>query len=345
MSKNNIFSTEPLAARAEPVMRGRVLAQMSGDEHRIKRSLIVRQITGNILKEFYEDFLSRICDNIISDLIERDEFDLISEFGMKYSMLSTFEILGVDSKEINFYHERLKLIVKFATGFNLNDNEKNIYLSSSYELEDKILNLIEMKENNPGKDLISFIIDENKKDIKKKITNSEIVALVLNILLAASEPVDKVLSTCIYHLYRNPTYLKEILSGNRKPNDILQESLRITPPVHLIPRLTTQKYITSHGDIFDKGELVYLLIPAANRDPDYFEQPNVFDPNRNFKGHVSYGSGIHTCIGAQFANLQLNLAILKLAPLILSFNEKSYPIFDGVYTRGAIKYVLAKKNK
>lgn len=343
LSKKEIFTTEPLAARAEPVMRGKVLAQMHGEEHKNKRLLITRQITGGVLKEYYFQHLAGLCDIIIENLSKKNEFDFITEFGKTFSMLSTFKILGIDDSDLDFYHERLRLIVKFATGFNLSKQESDVYISAAIEMEKSILALIERKRVSPGNDLVSFIIKQGDEDISKKLESNEIVALTLNVLLAASEPVDKVLSVCIYHLFRNEQYLDGILSGVIKSNDILQETLRITPPVHLIPRLAVEDYITEKGDAINKGEIVYMLLSAANRDPDFFNQPDEFKPEREFKGHLSYGSGIHTCIDAQFANMQLNVALEKLSPLLKVYQEKYPPVFDGIYTRGAVSYILERR--
>ncbi|MEQ5055976.1 cytochrome P450 [Klebsiella michiganensis] len=330
LSKNDIFSTEPLAARAEPVMRGKVLAQMHGDEHKLKRSMITRKITGGMLREHYSEHLKYLCDQTIEKIRSKDKFDFIVDFGKEFSMLSTFKILGIDDRYVDFYYDRLRLIVKFATGFNLSDSEAEVYINAAIEMESAIIELIEDKKINPGGDLVLFILAEGENDPNKKLSSSEIVALTLNVLLAASEPVDKVLSICIFHLLRDKHLLKGIISGGIKSNDILQETLRITPPVHLIPRLAVEDYTTESGDKINNGDVVFILLPAVNRDSEYFENPDIFNPTRTFKGHASYGSGIHTCIGAQFANLQLNLALERLAPLLLEYEEVEPPVFSGI---------------
>lgn len=333
------FSTKPLAVRAEPVMRGKVLAQMEGDEHKVKRRIVLRQLTGNILKEYYEPFLIKLCDSLTEALIQKDSFDFISEFGSKYALFTTFNMIGVNYDQYDWFLERLKQIVKFATGFNLSEEARNIALHASEELEREILKLIDKKKSLPGKDIISFIIKENKDSLL--ISDSEIVALSLNILLAASEPVDKVLANCIYHLYRNKNYIDQLAKGICSYNNVLQESLRITPPVQLIPRLI-EVNTSFQGVMLEKGKLIFTLISSANRDSKYFSEPHIFDPFRSFKGHLSYGTGRHACIGAQFANMQLNIALQKLVPLMNIYKETATPKFDGIYTRGAVEYFLER---
>ncbi|HAF2130080.1 TPA: cytochrome P450 [Salmonella enterica] len=339
LNNSDIFSTKPLAERAEPVMRGKVLAQMEGKEHKTKRRIILRQITGSILRNYYEPILCCLCDSLLERITKKDSFNFISDFGNKYALLTTFNIIGLNQNDFYYILDRLRLIVIFATGFNLSEHEKKEALQSAEELEKIILELINERTKSLGDDIISFIIKESNAE--NIITDSEIVALSLNILLAASEPVDKVLANCIYHLYRNSDCISSLINGACSYNNVLQESLRITPPVHLIPRMI-EKDDFFEGVKLTKGELIYSLIPSANRDDSYFERPNVFDPYRKYKGHLSYGSGAHACIGAQFANAQLNIALKKLMPILQIYKEKMPPTFYGIYTRGVKEYHLER---
>lgn len=339
LTHSDIFSTKPLANRAEPVMRGKVLAQMEGDEHKLKRRTILRQLTGNVLKNYYEPLLINLCDSLTEELFKKYSFDFIADFGSKYALLTTFNIVGISHDKFDCILEKLRLIVKFATGFNLSEETKNTALQASEELEKIVLELICERRNNPGSDVISYLLKDRAAE--NIMDDSEIVALSLNILLAATEPVDKVLANCVYHLYRNRGYIGQLLDGTCSYNNVLQESLRLTPPVHLIPRLT-EKDTCFEGVKINKGELIFSLIPSANRDEAYFEHPNVFDPYRKFNGHLSYGTGIHTCIGAQFANMQLSIALRKLNPLFLKYKEVGSPKFDGIYTRGASNYYFER---
>lgn len=283
LTNTEVFSTKPLAERAEPVMRGKVLAQMEGAEHKLKRKIVLRQLTGDILKKYYEPILTKLCDSLAGNLFKRKSFDFISEFASKYALLTTFNIAGLDYEEADRVLEKLKLIAKFATGFNLSEETIKMALLASEELEKLISGMINEKRSHPVNDIISFIIKESNTE--KIMNDSEIVALVLNILLAASEPVDKVLTNCIYHLYRHREYINQLMNGTCSYN---------------------------------------------------------YDPYRKFKGHLSYGTGIHACIGAQFATTQLNIALKTLIPVLPYYKETSPPVFTGIYTRGATEYYLER---
>lgn len=341
LTNPDIFSTKPLADRAEPVMRGKVLAQMEGDEHKVKRKMFLRHLTGKMIKEYHEPLLLQLCNSLINDIKNKKSFDFISEFGSKYALLTTFNIIGIHQEKFSWFLERLRLIVKFATGFNLSDESQRKALLASEQLASAIMELIDERKKHPNQngDILSFILNENKK--QPIISDSEIIALSLNILLAASEPVDKILANCIYHLYRKNEYIEKLMAGTCNYIDIVQESLRLTPPVHLIPR-AIEKDSYFEGVELTKGEIIYALIPSANRDEKYFENPNIFDPLRKSHRHLSYGAGVHACVGAQFANTQLCIALKTLVPVLRNYKEVSCPRFEGVYTRGATEYHLKR---
>ncbi len=162
LKNHNIYTTKPLAERAEPVMKGKVLAQMEGEEHRIKRHIILQQFTGNILKYYYKLKLIEIFDSLIIDLSGKDKFNFIAELGNKFAILSTFEIIGIDHSQFDWFHVRLKNILKFAIGFNLSEGTQKSSLLSAEELESAILKLIDERKISLKSDIISFILKDSE---------------------------------------------------------------------------------------------------------------------------------------------------------------------------------------
>ncbi|MDR5874629.1 cytochrome P450 [Vreelandella gomseomensis] len=312
---------------------------MEGDEHKIKNSIIRRNLTGSILKNHYRPIITNLCDSLVNELYQKKSFEFTSNFGKKFSLLTTFNLISISHERIDWFLERLSAIASFATGFELTEEKIQAALLASEELEVAILELISERRSHPGNDIISFII--NKNDSHDQLSDSEIVTLSLNILLAASEPVDKVLANCIYYLYRNRNCIDHLAEGSCSYHSVVQESLRLSPPVHLIPRLI-ENNTCFEGINLKEGNLIFCLIPSANRDDKYFYAPNNFDPLRKFKRHISYGAGMHTCIGAQFANMQLSIALQKLTPVVEKYKEVKPPEFGGIYTRGATKYFLER---
>ncbi|MCO4826257.1 MAG: cytochrome P450, partial [Amylibacter sp.] len=102
---------------------------------------------------------------------------------------------------------------------------------------------------------------------------------------------------------------KLFLETETEPTDAgIEETLRVDPPLHLFER-HAKSDCTAFGHTFKRGDTVACLLASANRDAQVFENPEVFNPNRAKNTHVSFGAGMHFCIGAPLARLELQIAL------------------------------------
>ncbi|WP_375622577.1 MULTISPECIES: cytochrome P450 [unclassified Bartonella] len=204
--------------------------------------------------------------------------------------------------------------------------------------------LIEEWDKNSSEDLISVLCQ--KKNDSTSMTPSEIVALVLNMLLAAIEPADKTLAYLFYHLLTNPNKLEKIQNDRTLLGDAIAETLRLTSPVQLIPRQTNQAMEFASVSL-PANSLVLYMIGAANHDPDAFMDPNKFIPERKRVGktgpdlirtanHLSFGAGMHVCVGSAFALMQIELTANRLLDKLINISLTDGFILEeeGLYTRG-----------
>ncbi|MBX4335164.1 cytochrome P450, cyclodipeptide synthase-associated [Bartonella raoultii] len=342
--KDNHFTTAPLAVRAEPVMGDRVLAQMEGDEHPSKRQAILSKLTGKMFRTRYASIIEKTIDQLLTPHLGKGKIDIINEFGKDYSVLVTLMVLGLPIdryKDIAMWH---KGIASFVTSLNQSDEDKEFSLSCSKNIISYLTPLIEEWDKNSSEDLISVLC--KKTNDGNSMTTSEIVALVLNMLLAAIEPADKTLAYLFYHLLTNPDKLKKIQNDRTLLGDAIAETLRLTSPVQLIPRQTNQA-IEFRGISLPANSLVFCMIGAANRDPDVFMEPNNFIPERKRVGktgekliktanHLAFGAGMHVCVGAAFALMQIELTANKLLDKLIEINLINGFVLEeeGLYTRG-----------
>ncbi|WP_019220197.1 cytochrome P450 [Bartonella florencae] len=303
--RDSRFTTAPLAVRAEPVMGDRVLAQMEGHEHHSKRHAVLSKLTGKMFRTRYASIIEETIDQLLIPYLIKGRIDIINEFGKDYSVLVTLMVLGLPIdryKDISMWH---KGIASFVTSLNQSDEEKEFSLSCSKDIISYLTPLIEEWDKNSSDDLISVLCQ--KTDNGNNMTTSEIVALVLNMLLAAIEPADKTLAYLFYHLLTNLNELEKIQNDRTLLGDAIAETLRLTSPVQLIPRQTNQEMEFS-GVSLPANSLVFCMIGAANRDPDIFVDPNHFILERKRIGktgtdfiksanHLAFGAGMHVCVG------------------------------------------------
>lgn len=338
------FTTAPLADRAEPVMGDRVLAQMEGQEHHSKRRSVLSGLSGKLFRERYAAMVEQVTGQLLAEHMRLGKIDLINDFGKPYSVLVTLKVLGIPTdryKDIAVWHAG---VAAFITNLKMTSEQRAYSLSCSHQLIEYLTPIVnEQKTQNDGS-LISILC--NAESDGQKMTTSEVVALILNVILAAVEPADKTLAYLFHHLLTSPGQLDRVRGDRQLLSAALGETLRLTSPVQLIPRQTRED-VSVAGVHLPEGTLVFCMVGAANRDPSIFQDPSVFilDRKRGAKtgpehvkaaNHLAFGAGKHVCVGAAFSRLQIELTAnllldrleeLRLAP---GFSLQE----EGLYTRG-----------
>jgi len=343
------FTTAPLADRAQPVMGDRVLAQMEGAEHYVKRRTVLGALTGKRFREHYAQMIEQVVEELLSQTSHTGRIDLINEFGKDYSILVTLKILGLPTdrhKDIAAWHQG---VASFITNLAMTQEQRNSSLRCSKEIIDYLTPLIEGEQHDDDSFITMLCNSEHNGQPMK---TSEVVALILNVILAASEPADKTLGYLFNHLLGCPGRYDTVKEDRRLLVPAIRETLRLTPPVQLIPRQTDTQVQVGGVDL-PKGSLVFCMIGAANRDPAIYDQPSSFviDRKQAIQGcpehakaasHLAFGAGKHVCVGAAFSLLQIELTANLLMDRLqnpgfapgFSFQE------EGLYTRGPASLTL-----
>ncbi|MBS9435020.1 cytochrome P450, cyclodipeptide synthase-associated [Photorhabdus hainanensis] len=343
--KSSIFNTKPLT-EPESVMGDRVLIQMEGEEHTCKRKLMMQGLLRDYFNSHYDPMIRKITEDLLQPHIEKGSIDLVNDFGRDYAVLVTLGILGLPSDNYRDIAEWHKGITSFVTQFDQTEPEKMHSIECGQKLIRLLSPIVDQRRCNPSEDIISIFCQDTEMSI------SEITALCLNILLAAIEPADKVLAMMFNHLISNPSMLNAVVKDRNLVRDAFEETLRLTPPVQLIPREASEDVTISGIDI-PKGTVIFCMIGAANRDPSVFHKPNEFDLYRrknttsqqkaNRKRHLAFGVGTHACIAAAFSLSQLEVSSNIILDRLhnLRFADNYHYQETGVYTRGPSKLLLS----
>lgn len=346
LQNNEVFTTKTLAKRAEPVMKDRVLAQMTGHEHKSKKATILKGITGQNLERLMP-LISKRVNDIIELYMDTGEMDLVNDFGKVFAVQSSMDLLGLNVEDHKIIGEWHHGIAKFITSFNLTEEEIKYSLECSDKLEQYLMPIIRERKNSTENDLISLL--QQSKDDENSITDSEILALTLNILLAATEPVDKTLSYLFYNLLSDPEQFKQVYENRKLLKNSIQETLRLHSPVQFIPRELNET-VDLKGTTLKKGDVIICMIGSANRDPKAYSNPDLFDihrgeKNKPFTSHsqnLAFGKGAHTCVGASLSLIQLEMVANILLDKLdnIKLKENNQLIEKGLYTRGPEKMVV-----
>ncbi|MFF9010661.1 cytochrome P450, cyclodipeptide synthase-associated [Streptomyces goshikiensis] len=348
LTDHEAFTTETLQVRAEPVMRGPVLAQMTGAEHTAKRGIVVRAFTGQALQDQIRAIHAN-AEEIMAPFLARGRMDLVNDFGKPFAVNVTLDVLGLDRRDARRVAAWHSGVAEFITSLDLTPERRRHCLECAEQLEAYLLPVIEHRRRHPGEDLISKLCTAEFDGIA--MSNRDVTALIINVLAAATEPADKTLGLLFKHLIDHPGQLAEVREDPELLTAAIAETLRYTPPVQLIPRQAEEDTVFA-GATVPAGATVFCVIGAANRDPAAFHAPDAFDIHRPDLGtarsftaaaqHLSFGSGLHQCVGAAFARAEIETVAAMLLPRLdrVRFSPGLRYREAGLYTRGPVSLSL-----
>ncbi|WP_371502660.1 cytochrome P450, cyclodipeptide synthase-associated [Kitasatospora sp. NBC_00374] len=348
LTDHEAFTTETLQVRAEPVMRGPVLAQMTGAEHTAKRSIVVRGFTGQALQDQIRAIHTNAAE-LLAPFLPQGRVDLVHDFGRPLAVHVTLDVLGLDRKDWRQVTTWLGGVGEFITSIALAPERRRHCLDCAEQLEAYLVPVIEQRRRHPGADLISTLCTAEFDGIA--MSNRDVTALVINVLVAAVEPADKTLALLFKHLIDHPEQLAQLRENPALLPAAIAETLRYTPPVQLIPRQAGKDAVFA-GTVVPAGATVFCMIGAANRDPDAFTAPESFDIHRPDLGtarsftaaaqHLAFGTGLHQCVGAAFARAEIETVAAMLLPLLdqVRYSPGFHYRETGLYTRGPASLCL-----
>ncbi|PZD95674.1 cytochrome [Paenibacillus sambharensis] len=338
-----IFTTRSLTKRAEPVMRGPVLAQMKGKEHTAKRRIVMRGFSGHTLREHQIHLIKHNAERLLLPHLDKGRVDLVNDFGKTFAVCVTMDILGLDKRDHQQIQDWHSGVADFITTLNQPMEARAYSLWCSEQLANYLAPVIKERRARPGHDLISMLCTAEYDGMA--MSDSDILALILNVLLAATEPADKTLALLIYHLLDNPDQMQDVLADRSLVPRAIAETLRFKPPVQLIPRQLAQDTEIA-GVILPQDTIIFCMIGAANRDPAAFERADEFDIHRSdldpksaFTGaarHLAFGSGMHHCLGAEFARAEIEIVVNLVLDRMQNIRLEDSFVYreTGLYTRG-----------
>jgi pulcherriminic acid synthase len=334
---NPVYTTAPLAKRAEPVMRDRFLAQMEGEEHDGKRRMVVRGLHGKSLRERLSALTRKHTEKLLAPYLPIGSVDLVNDFGKQFAVIMTLDMMGLPTGNHKQVAMWLAGIADFVTRLDMDEERRAYDIECSRQLGEYLLPIVQERQRGGGHDMISMLIAS--KVGGQVMSTSEVLALCLNVLLAASEPVDKTLGLMFKHLLDHPEQFAAVRQDRTLVTNALDETLRLTPPVQLIPRQPCEDVEIS-GVAVAKDSLVFNLIGAANRDPSVFPDPDRFDIYRGKSDggdrHLAFGAGTHVCVGAAFSMVELELTAGNMMDMLPDMKYAAGFEYRevGLYTRG-----------
>jgi cytochrome P450 len=193
--------------------------------------------------------------------------------------------------------------------------------------------LVERTRQHPGDDILGMLV----RDHGDELTDDELVGIASLLLLAGHETTSNMLGLGTLALLRHPDQLAAVRDEPDAVGPAIEELLRWLSIVHsAIPRVTTTD-VEVAGVKIPEGQMVFVSLPSGNRDPNFINTPEVFDIRRGAMGHLAFGHGVHHCLGAPLARLEMRIAfpaLLRRFPTLAlagDFDDVQFRSFHFIY--------------
>ncbi|MEU0371215.1 cytochrome P450 [Streptomyces sp. NPDC006283] len=257
--------------------------------------------------------LHGIVSGLIDGIGDTDRFDLVDQFSYPFPVTVICRLLGVPREDEARFHVWADTIAASLDPDPSADPTERGKAShdARMQLGMYLAGLIEERRKNPGDDMLSELATLKSED--GTMTTMELLSTAALLLIAGHETTVNLVTNGMLTLLRNPDVLERLRADPRLAVPIVEELLRFEPPVQLVPQRTTLADIEVRGVTIPKGASLWLVLASGNRDPQRFEDPNRFDPDRKDIQHLGLGSGIHSCFGAPLARLEAQFALSELA--------------------------------
>lgn len=254
--------------------------------------------------------IEAMAASTLEPLAERGEFDLVTEYAQPYSVAVICAVLGVPAADARLLLDWSHAIVKMYE-LDTTDEQRAAANTSARSFVEYVRALIDDKRARPDDLLVSQLVAV--EEAGERLTVDEIVCTTIVLLNAGHEATVNTLGNGMRALMLHPDQWRRVTTGEVDARTAIEEMLRWDSPLQLFERWVLDDGVEIAGQPLRVGEEIAMLFGAANRDPDHFRQPDTFDIGRADATHVTFGGGIHFCVGAPLARLELEVSLAALA--------------------------------
>ncbi|MFE5032036.1 cytochrome P450 [Streptomyces sp. NPDC056683] len=295
------------------------------DHTRIRR-LVSKAFTPRTVERL-KPYVARLAGELVDGLVRSGGGDLLTDVAEPLPVAVIAEMLGIPEAD----RAPLRPWSADICGmYELNPSEDTAAkaVRASVEFSDYLRELIAERRKEPGDDLISGLIEAH--DEGDRLTEQEMISTAVLLLNAGHEATVNATVNGWNALFRNPAQLAALRADHSLVPTAIEELMRYDTPLQLFERWVLDE-IEIDGTAIPRGAEIAMLFGSANHDPAVFHNPGLLDLTRRDNPHISFSAGIHYCIGAPLARLELAAsmtALLERAPaLTLAAEPKRKPNF------------------
>ena len=309
----------------------RNMLDLDPPDHTRLRALVQKAFTPRIVEEMRHR-MQQIADHLLDAALAKGRMDLIRDYALPIPTTIIAELLGVPGGDRSRFHRWSNAVVSSTSGrFGILKAIPGVMAFLRY-----IRRLIRERRAAPREDLVSALV--RAEEAGEQLSEDELVAMIFLLLIAGHETTVNLIGNGALALLDHPAELLALRSGGRSMKTAVEELLRFESPLETATERFTSEDVVIAGVRIPRGDLVYAVLASANRDAAQFPDPDSLRLDRDPNRHLSFGFGIHYCLGAPLARLEGEIAIetlLRRAPaLALAVPRASLRWKPGLVLRG-----------
>jgi cytochrome P450 len=278
-------------------------------DHTRLRKLVSKAFVPKVVNEL-TPHITELVDGMLDRVAERGRFDAVDDLAHPLPVTVICRLLGVPLEDQAEFSRASALLAQAldpffaATGEPMEGMDKRI--AAGQWLRGYLHDLIDQRRKQPGDDLMSRLIAVEESG--DQLAEDEIVSTCSLLLIADHETTVNLIANAMLAMLREPAQWAALAADAQRAPAVIEETLRYDPPVHLVARIAADDMTIGDTDVV-KGDTMLLLLAAAQHDGAEFDQPAAFNPDRKAFRHLSFGRGLHYCLGAPLARLEAAVAL------------------------------------
>ncbi len=295
--------------------------------HTRLRTLVNRAFVSRSVERL-QPRIKRLANELIDRFPANEPFDLLPTFATPIPLIVICELLGVPSEEadnlLNWSHAMCEMYVP------LRSRESELRANAaSAAFNDFLKDHIKLHRHKGTDDLLSALIAV--RDTGEKLSDEELISTCVLLLNAGHEATVHQTGNAVKTILETKTDPRQLFATPEACAATVEEVLRFDAPLHMFTRYAYETVDFGDGVLVKEGESVGLLLGMANHDPTAFMRPNEFTPGRTDQKNVSFGAGIHFCIGAPLARLELQTSLKVLFDRVPDLKIADEPHYRNSY--------------
>ncbi|GAB2980320.1 cytochrome P450 [Amycolatopsis acidiphila] len=268
---------------------------------RLRRSIAGAFGRGHV--ERLRPTVAALADGMVRELAERGEGDLLEHLAQPLPVAVIAELLDIPEPDRPRLVPWSNAIVKMYE-YGLPPDGRQAAEEAARDFAGYLRALTEERRRKPGEDLVSDLV-------QAELTGDEVVATAVLLLMAGHEATVNVIGNGVWALLRHPGQWQRLREDPALLGPAVEELIRFDSPLQLFERTATED-VEIAGFRVAKGEKIAALLGAAARDPEVFDAPGTLDLGRSPNQHLGFGAGIHYCVGAPLARIEIAAALRAL---------------------------------